>query len=442
MFINEVTTPYDEDEDYIGLMTLREFLYYRNPRGKSHDNEVYDTTIASMNRPDRMRQYNIGNISSFNTTKSVTIKQSGIGEPRQSLIIEFDGDPVAVMYDNTLYYTINFPARTALPFVYRDTARGINIEIRPDTLKPIKYISEYVDAIYDIPSKNEKYYPNVISRFMVDDEQLVMRTSATLPYERNSGKTIAVLNEDGMIVASASDEWGATLLRVVQEYRGKNIGKILGQYWYKMNPDFSSGGFSPKGKSNAIRIWEASVRKFLANGWYSDMVKSGKISAEKVREIISSLPERKSIKKRIRDTRPAEPLIYSDLDNSFIVYDKKFYEDQDEKYIYAYGFLRETGGKLYIFALDYDKAYEQIATYIIFQIAYNNKEKLLIKMPPSDHINLNIDGIKVEGDYAFLTQPALDLKKYANAERQYRSQNDKYDEAYYALQELANSKWS
>jgi hypothetical protein len=51
-------------------------------------------------------------------------------------------------------------------------------------------------------------------------------------------------------------------------------------------------------------------------------------------------------------------------------------------------------------------------------------------------------GIKIDGDYAYLTEPALNLTKYANAEKQYRNQHDKYDEIYYSLIELANSKWS
>lgn len=433
------TNPYYPDED-IGLMTLSEFLYYRNPRGKSHPDDVYDTTLASMNRPDRMRSIDVGRMSAL-SDKSMTILQTGIGITPVSKIIEIDGKPVAVQIDDTLYYTIQFPARQLLPFSYTDRWKE-NVEIKPKEIKPVKYIDEYVDKIYNIKEKNKNYYPQIISRIMIDDEQLTMRTT-DLPYERNSGKSIVIFNEEGLIVATASDEWGATLLRVVKEYRGKNLGTVLGKYWYKMNPDFSSGGFSPKGQNNAVRIWADRVKTFMQNGWYSDLVKKGEITSDKVKEILSKLPNKRNIEKKKKDNRPAEPLIYSDLDNSFVIYDKKFFEDHDEKYIYAFGFLREASGKSYIFTLDYDKEYQKIATYVIFQIAYDNKEKLLIKSPPSDHASVDgIEGIVVDGDYAYLTQPALNLKKYANAEKQYRSQHDKYDEVYYSMIEIANSKWN
>ena len=173
------------------------------------------------------------------------------------------------------------------------------------------------------------------------------------------------------------------------------------------------------GQNNAVKIWANRVRTFMANGWYSDMVRNGELTKERVKEIISKLPKKKPINKKELDNRPAEPLLYSDLDNSFILYDKKFYENQDEKYIYAFGFLRDSAKKSYVFTLDYDKPYEKIATYIIFQIAYDNKEKLYINSPPSDHIALDgLNGIKIENDFAYLTEPALNLKKFANAEKQ------------------------
>lgn len=443
MKIFEVATeyynPYLPDDD-IGLMTLSEFLYHRNPRGKSHPNDVYDTSLSSMNRPDRLRTFTIGNMSEL-SNKQMTIQVTFQGVEPVGKIVSVDKTPVAVMIGDTLYYTIRFPANQLIPFSYRDQF-GDTVDLRPKNIKPVKYIDDYVQKVHRVKEKNVEYYPVIISRLMIDDEELTMRTTKPLPYDKNSGQTVAILNSNNMIIASASDEWGATLLRVVKEYRGKNIGNILGKYWYEMNPAFTSGGFSPMGQNNAVKIWANRVRTFMANGWYSDMIKNNELKKERVKEIISKLPERKSIAKKELDNRPAEPLIYSDLDNSFILYDKKFYENQDEKYIYAFGFLRGSGKKIYAFTLDYDKAYEKIATYIIFQIAYDNKEKLYISSPPSDHMALDgLDGIKIENDFAYLTEPALNLKKFANAEKQYRAKNDKYDEIYYALQELANSKW-
>lgn len=444
MKIFEVATeyynPYLPDDD-IGLMTLSEFLYHRNPRGKSHPNEVYDTTLASMNRPDRLRTFMVGNMSQL-SNKEMTIQVTFQGVEPVGKIVSIDKTPVAVMIGDTLYYTVRFPVNQLIPFSYRDQFSD-TVDLRPKNIKPVKYIDDYVEKVHRVKEKNIEYYPVIIKRFMVDDEELTMRTTKPLPYNKNSGQTVAILNSNNMIIAAASDEWGATLLRVVKEYRGKNIGNILGKYWYEMNPAFTSGGFSPMGQNNAVKIWANRVRTFMANGWYSDMVRNGELTKERVKEIISKLPEKKTINKKELDNRPAEPLIYSDLDNSFILYDKKFYENQDEKYIYAFGFLRDSAKKSYVFTLDYDKPYEKIATYIIFQIAYDNKEKLYINSPPSDHIALDgLNGIKIENDFAYLTEPALNLKKFANAEKQYRAKHDVYDEIYYALQELANSKWN
>lgn len=444
MRIFEVTTPYNNPylpDDDIGLMTLSEFLYHRNPKGKSHPNEVYDTSLATMNRPDRMRTVIIGNMSELSNNQ-MSIQISGQQVSPAKKIVLVGGNPVAVMIGDTLYYTTRFPVNQIIPFSYRDQFGDI-IDLKPKETKPVKYIKDYVDMVHNVKEKNLEYYPYVIKRFLIDDEQLTIRTTDPLPYNKDSGKTVAILNSEDLIIASASDEWGTTLLRVVKEYRGKNIGNILGKYWYEMNPSFTSGGFSPMGQRNAIKIWADRVRTFMKNGWYSDMIKKEELSPEKVKEIISKLPERKVYKNNKKDNRSVEPLIYTDLDNSFVLYDKKFYEDQDEKYIYAFGFLREAARKSYIFTLDYDNPYKNIATYIMFQIAYDNKEKLLIKAPPSDHVSVDgLAGIKVDGDYAYLTEPALDLKKYANAEKQYRSKHDKYDEIYYSLLELANSKWS
>lgn len=441
--LSEETTPYDEPKsDDIGLMTVKEFLYYRNPRGKSHPNEVYNTTLKSMNRPDRMREVTINRMSEL-SNKMMTIQISGKGINPVHKIVLSDDKPIAIMIDDVLYYTINFPVKQLIPFSYRDQWGDI-IELKPSTIKPIKYIKPYIDKINNIGGKNVEYYPHVIRKLLIDDEQLTIRTTKPLPYPHNSGQNVVILNKDDLIVASASDEWGATLLQVVEEYRGKNLGTILGKYWYQMNPDFSSGGFSPQGQRNAIRIWEDRVRTFLKNGWYDKFIKNKELTIEKVKDILSGLPERKKQRQaNTPDNRKPEPLIYSDLDNEFIIYDKKFYEDRDEKYIYAHGFLRGSGNKIYIYDMNYEDSFRTIATYVMFQIAYDNKEQLTITTPPSDHLVLDdIDGIKVDGDVAYLTEPALNLKKYANIEKQYRVKHDQYDEAYNTLQELANSKWN
>lgn len=436
--ITEATAPYENpfapEEDF-GLMTLKDFLWYRNVAGKSHPDDVYNTSLETMNRPTRLSAYDISDMSVFKGHKAI------VNVYEHGMIVFKDDAPVAVFKDSVFYYALGFPVNI-LPINY-ETRFGDRLVITPASVKKVKYIGTYVSDVYNISDRNLKNYPAVMQNLKIGDETFTIRTTK-MPYVKNSGESIVVFNEDNQIVAAASDEWRATLLRVVIEYRRKNLGQILGTVWYKNNPSFGSGGFSPSGKANAVKIWAGRVRELLHTGMYSQLVKNGDITKERVRKILADLPDRKSV----LPSKPAvkqspELLLYTDMESMFVLYDAKFYQEQDEKYIYAHGFLRTTSNKWYIFALDYDDQYRKLATYIIFQIAYNIKEKLYVETPPSDHLEISdIPEIVVDKDnYAMLTNPVMNLKPLADREKLYRKQHDKYDEAYYALLELANSKW-
>lgn len=428
MILNEVTTPYDNPDIEIGTMTLDEFLKWRNPENKIHPDGSYEYDIKSLNQ----------DIFKNNIVKVYDIELN-IKENNNGKIIEIDGKPQAILHDNTLYYTMFFPVEKLIPFDYNDQFKEKRIIIKPENKKKIKYIDDYMHLVDRVSDRNLTRYSKIINRFKKDDEYFTIRTENT-PYDKNSGEDIVILNQSGYKAASAQDEWGTTLLIVVEEYRGKNFGQILGKLWYKMNPKYLSGGFTRKGKRNAQKIWEDRVRTLLKNGWYSYLVNKEQISKEKAKQIINSLPERK--RQEDKQTSKPEPLIYVD-DFSFVIYDRKFFENPDEKWIYAYGFLREFKDDLFIYTLDYEKPYREIATYIIFQIAYNEGEKLYVTGEPSDHINFEgLAGITFDGDYAYLNRELIDLKKYSNIEKKYRKKYDPYDEYYYSLLEMANSKWN
>lgn len=434
--ILEATAPYSnpyEPSDDIGLIPLSDFLSIRNSAGKYHADEVYATNIENMNRPDRGRSWDISFVLSELSEKVIA------NYYKNGIIITIGGEPSAVIKDGTLYYTQRLPSNF-LPITNSENA-ALNIKFSDK--KRVKYVDEYVDSIHQVSKNNLENYPKVMSRFTVGDEEFTIRTKQ-LPYENDRGATIIVFNDKNLVVGYASDEWGATLIRVADEYRGKGIGQKLGGLWYKLNPSFNSGGFSPSGKANSAKVWADRVRTILSNGWYSEFVKNGEMTQEDVREILASLPERK--KKTAAPTKVSqkpEPLIYSDGETQFVIYDKKYFDEQDEKYIYAHGFLRDSSGKTFIFALDYEPSYKQIATYVIFQIAYNHNEKLYVKGLPSDHVELDgIEGITIDNDgYASLTGKAVDLPKYMRAEQQYRKAHDQYDEIYNSMLNDANSKW-
>lgn len=427
MILNEVTTPYDNPDIEIGTMTLKEFLKWRNPENKIHPDGSYEYDVKKLNTD--VFQSHILNIYDI----ELNIKENNNGK-----IIEIDDKPQAILHNDILYYTMFFPVEKLIPFDYQDQFKDKRIIIKPKEKKKIKYIDDYIHLVDRVSDRNLTRYSEIINRFKKDDEYFTIRTE-NMPYAKNSGEDIVILNQNGYRVASAQDEWGATLLIVTQEYRGKDFGQILGKLWYKWNPKYLSGGFTPKGVRNAQKIWEDRVRTLLKNGWYSYLVNKNEISKEKAKQIIDSLPERKTKKGSIK--QEAEPLLFVD-DFSFVLYDKKFFDEQDEKWIYAYGFLREHQDKLFVFTLDYEKEYREIATYIIFQIAYNSGEKLYVTDKPSDHIEFEgLSGITFEDDYAYLSKPVIDLQKYSNIEKKYRKKFDPYDEYYYSLLEMANSKW-
>ena len=434
----QYSNPFYPEDDY-GLLTKEEFLYVRNPKGKGHEDGVYGSSLETQNRPDYLKQYEL-DVGKYSDPIKLFVMEFKGG----NVIIYTNDDwrnrqPIAVILDGTLYYTLKFKPNWV---PYRGVDRYNNhIDLIPTDKKPAKYIDKYIEIIEDIPAKNINNYPNVMQNIKIAGEQMTVRFGGDATYKKDSGRSIIIMNSDNMIVATATNEWGTTLLQVVEEYRGKGIGKIIGRYWYNNNPSFTSGGFSPKGRSNAIRIWEGRVRELLQSGMYTHLVQIGELTKEKVKEIIADLPERQK-KPDVVQPHVPELLLFSDNDIMFVLYDKKFYEDQDEKYIYAHAFLRETSGNTFIYTLDYMPQYKKMATYIIFQIAYNQGIRLMVRTPPSDHIDLNgIEGIKVEGDYAWLTQKAIDIIPYAKKEAAYRKQHDQYDEIYNSLLDIANSKW-
>jgi hypothetical protein len=417
----------------IAHMTKNEFIEFRNPSDKYHDDSSYDFDFKKMN------QEHARYLISYETSgsKKVTVMEHPNG---YKFIV--DGKPVAIMHGDIVYHTPRMPPRL-FPILYSDKFRDINIEIRPKQQKLVKYLNEYTHLIDNVVKRNLDYYPSVLKRFILGGEQFTIRTETTLPYSKNVGATVVILNQDGYVVAQASDEWGATLLVVAQEYRGKNLGTIIGKIWYNLNPSYLSGGFTDSGLRNAVNIWKEHVRDYLLSGKYRKLIKDGALTKEKVKEILKSA--RLKPKKKIETPTKEKPeiLIYVDYDGVFVIYDKKFYENQTEEYVYGHGFLRDIrdGEKIYVFTIDYDSEYKKMATMIIFHIAKHENIKLYTKVPPSDVLELDYPEIVQKNDYAWLKKTIINIEDIKNYEKQYRKKNDKYGEIFHSLLEIANSKW-
>jgi len=149
-------------------------------------------------------------------------------------------------------------------------------------------------------------------------------------------KNIVAIHND-IIVGSAQDEWGCVLVYVVDEFKGIGIGQELVEYYRKIYPDKVSGGTTEGGYKNLIKYYKYQVKLYLRNGIYSDMVKNGDISKEKVKKITDSVKGTKYTK--YKDTIYSKYLnvdsynkafVYSDSD-IVLINDKilEFYNDYD-----------------------------------------------------------------------------------------------------------------
>lgn len=427
----------------IGLMTQEEFLAFRNPEGKYHPQDSYQIDIRTMND-------NIVHTGTVFSGRGDGINVLRVrDEPDTSgLLFADEHGIVGVLSDGILYHDRRWTPRG--PITYR-TDRDKYVDLPIASVKRVKYVSEYVGLVNRVAERNLREYPHLIQNLVVKGEPIQIRSEAAPGV--NDGATLVALNAKKEIVAMASEEWGATLFRVVDEYRGSGIGQALGRLWYDLNPSFGSGGFTVSGEQNAIRLWGARVREFLDRGWYTELVRSGRITAERVREILADLP----------DTRRASPLpepaarsvpsqrdirFLIDPGVSFIIYDARALdgdqgEHPDEKYIYAYGFFRhdERVG-LFLFRIDYDREFRRLATEIALQMARDEGEPLYVGRGYADLVEWeDIPDVRREGDYVSLTKDVFPIKAMSRIERLKRMPVDRYGQREALLVEAAEMKW-
>ena len=129
---------------------------------------------------------------------------------------------------------------------------------------------------------------------------------------------------------------------------------------------------------------------------------------------------------------------------SFIVYDEKFFVEPSREHIYGFGFFRDgPNGEVKLYAIDYERKYAKLTTYLALQIARANEEPIYIRGDIGDDY-LELEGlnhIDSDGTYAQLTQDVLPLRDIATLERHIRHKYDSYDEKLNLLMEEAHAKW-
>lgn len=290
--------------------------------------------------------------------------------------------------------------------------------------------------------------------FMSDEEKLKMLKTKGGRYEYSVG---VFTKEDGW-VGGSQNEWGAMLIRVVEEYRGFGLGTMIGKLARSYEPAKSSGGFTPAGFNMFKKVHAEFVRDYMQSGMYSHLVKTGQITPERAKEIISSIGERpkKREEKKLDTSDPNDWLLYAEDDN-FIIYDKKIKDIIDEEFSYwkfkmikGSIFARESDG--YYRILYFGGETEEVKKHLMTLCAIRAKwyDALLVVEPEDVKY---VDESKIELVEENTVKPgyrsslfsykgkAFDTDILGREEERFRKKFDKYDEFHYQILELAYGKY-
>ena len=415
----------------IGLLTWKQFLALRNPEDKHHESGSFDWTVEEMNRT----LHQIAVTRSQGKSYSLSTPYGG----GSGYVVEQEGLPIAVLHKGTLYFKFGLKPEK-IPMQYTD------IVLDYKTAKPVKYLADFIPLVSNMAAIARAGYPYLVQNIVVKGEHMQVR-AAKAP-ETDKGTALAILNAEGKIVARGEDEWGATLLAVAREYRSKGLGQVIGKFWYEFNPGYPSGGFTVAGEANALKLWESRVHEFAERGWYSELVRAGRLTKERVMDILSGLT--KPIKPLLKDLgeKPVVPskgetLVYADYP-SFIVYDSRFLTDQDDQYIHGHGLFRDSPHVkgVFLYAIDYDSGYQKATTSVAMQMAKDEGEPVYIGKGYTDAVELEgVPNVVIEGDLAHLTDDVLPLALMGRKEALMRKRVDKYGEIGVLLMEQAEAKW-
>jgi hypothetical protein len=417
----------------IGLMTKEELLTFRNPGDKSHPSDAYDVSLMRLNEDHGPM---IGHVGHGSDQIDVQKRHAGYE-------LTMEGKLVAVVHAGTAYYD-NPRLKKRIPRNVPTFRMDESVDLGIEKFRHVKYLSEVVPLISPIAKMNEQEFPVILQRIKVKGESMAVRAEKQPALDK--GVSIVILNSRGLRVAMASDEWGATLFRVVQEYRGFGLGKILGKYWYEYNPNWQSGGFTQAGQANDLSIWRDRVREFVSNGWYSQLIREGRLTQERLKAILKGVGKRPAAPKEVVDTsvKPTGKILFYADDVTFVLYDRAFLDEPDEKFIHGFGFLRDNHLGTFLYRIEYDRPFAKLVTEVALQMAKDNGDRLYDAGDGVADLLEDVDsipGVVRDGDYLEVTQNLVPLKMLSQQERRTRKPLDPYGEKYNQLLEMAESKW-
>lgn len=273
--------------------------------------------------------------------------------------------------------------------------------------------------------------------------------------------TVAIFH-DGKRVASAQDEWGAMLIMVAREYRGFNLGTIIGKVAMTIYPDKDSGGYTPAGRQAMRAIHREFVKDAMRSGRYTTLVSSGEMTASRAKEIIQSVGRKASIDRMdfnwsTKDTK--DWLLFTDHYGSFILYDRKLHEmldkankiDKDvshfaDRMILGYVYACPVNGITQI--KQFGAENKKIAAFMLSLAHTQSKmygEPLYVEAEEYDLHGFEYGNESVTVGYRsrqVTKGPTVDYRGMVEEEKRFRKSFDHYDEFKHILHEMALSKFS
>ena len=173
----------------------------------------------------------------------------------------------------------------------------------------------------------------------IDNKELNKKGKITKRYD-----IYAYHAEEDLVVGMAINEWGCVLVAVLNEYRNLGIGDELMDLYMHYFPHRSTGGVTNAGYNALKRYHARLVRKYLANGIYSDLVKKGEITAQRAKEVINSIDKKRYIKTGNDFSRTyggsGEYMLYLDT-NCIIIFDKDVQKMMNNHYTVDERFIKK-----------------------------------------------------------------------------------------------------
>jgi hypothetical protein len=169
-------------------------------------------------------------------------------------------------------------------------------------------------------------------------------------------------------------------------------------------------------------------------------------TSARVKDILKGIgerptPQQKSEPEIIKPT--GDILVYVDDNITFVVYDRAFLQEQDERFIHGFGFFRDSHVGVYLYRIDYDRPFANLTTRVALQMARDNGDKIYDGEGYHDMMESwdKIPGVEREGDYIVVTQDVLPLSSMVAKERRIRKPLDPHREKQNLLIEIAEAKW-